>query len=566
MGSSTQHGEVGISVSKLSETPQDAVLRFEVHDTGIGIPPEKQHLLFKAFTQVDASTTRHYGGTGFGLSIARDLVQAMHGTIAVSSSPGVGSTFWFTLKLAKQIETGKPASERFASMYGTKVLIVDDNATSRQILERQVSSWGMKPSTAGSAEEALAALHAAAQTAPFELALLDVMMPDIDGIDLARRISAEPSLPKPIVVFVSSVGARSDFIARTAGMNVGGWLMKPVPESVLYNTLLKALSGAPAGSSLRERGETAADVTTHRFRLPAGKALRTLLAEDNPLNQKVARLQLGKLGIQTEVAANGREAVQLATRSPYDLIFMDCQMPEMDGYQATREIRQREGTSHHAIIVAMTAHALPGDREKCLEAGMDSYISKPVTQEALEATLAEIFAAPPQPVRASGTTEPPAACPSDGAKDSVAANTRAPDGAALAASHNGSATAETPSARLHRRLEDVCKPETIEEFRSEGEGLLEDLIALFNSEVSEGLEELAHALQAGDSETVARVAHNMKGNAGSFGATRMFDMAAAIDQAARVKALDKVTALFPAFRTECDQVRSVLNAQVELKS
>jgi two-component system, sensor histidine kinase and response regulator len=408
----TERGEVGIGVSKLSENPQESTLRFEVRDSGIGIAKEKLHLLFQAFTQVDASTTRHYGGTGLGLSIARELVQAMHGTIAVSSTPGVGSTFWFTVKVGKQVDPSKPASERFASLTGTRILIVDDNANSRQILEHQLAAWGMLPRTASSAQEALAILSAAPRAEAFQMALLDVMMPEMDGIELARRIKADPALAKVVVVFASSVGTRSDFSVRLLGLDIGGWLMKPVPESSLYNTLVKALasvSDTAVDSAMAPREKLGAQPPSSavKFKLSPERKLKVLLAEDNPINQKVATLQLRKLGIEVDTVANGRKAVEASSRQPYDLILMDCQMPEMDGYDATREIRRRESSGRKTVIVAMTAHALPGDREKCLAAGMDSYISKPVTQAVLEATLAELFAAKPAPATTADAAPAP---------------------------------------------------------------------------------------------------------------------------------------------------------------
>ena len=423
----TAHGEVGVGVSKLSENPQEAILRFEVRDTGIGIAKEKQHLLFQAFTQVDASTTRHYGGTGLGLSIARELVQAMHGTIAVSSTPGAGSTFWFTAKVGKQVDPSKPASERFASLTGARVLIVDDNANSRLILERQLTAWGMLPRTAASAPEALATMRAAARGEAFQMALLDVMMPGMDGIELARCIKADPALAKMAVVFVSSVGSRSDFSVRLLGLDIGGWLMKPVPESSLYNTLVKALaSGADTSADTamapREGSGAQPQSPAVKLKLFAERKLKVLLAEDNPINQKVATLQLRKLGLEVDTVANGREAVEAISKQPYDLILMDCQMPEMDGNDATREIRRREGAGRKTTIVAMTAHALPGDREKCLAAGMDSYISKPVTMAALETTLAELFAAKP----ATATTADASAAPPTSGVEGAAAPLQSP--------------------------------------------------------------------------------------------------------------------------------------------
>jgi len=394
----TERGEVALEVSKLGENPREVVVRFEVRDTGIGIAKEKQNLLFQTFSQVDASTSRRYGGTGLGLSIAKKLVEGMHGTIAVTSKPGVGSTFWFTAQFAKQVDEKRPASERFASLSGHKVLIVDDNATSRHILERQTAAWGMLPKSAPSAEEALALMR----RNTYEVALLDVMMPEVDGIELARRIKASPPLAKTALIFVSSTGPRIEFNARLSGLDYGSWLMKPVPESLLYDALVKAIASVSgetvqAESEPQERAGAKEPPAGGKLKLPSRK-LKVLLAEDNPINQKLAKLQLTKLGFEVDAVANGREALEAVSQHPYDVIFMDCQMPEMDGYEATREIRQRERQGSRTTIVAMTAHAMPGDREKCLAAGMDGYISKPVKLEALEATLEELFESkPPAP-------------------------------------------------------------------------------------------------------------------------------------------------------------------------
>ena len=256
----------------------------------------------------------------------------------------------------------------------------------------------MKSATAAGGAEALAMLHSAAKTAaPYQVALLDVMMPEMDGIELARLIETDPALAATAVIFISSAGSRNELKGRTQGLEIGGWLMKPVPESSLYNGLVKVLADAQptmAPAAARSRDGQAANLTAHRV----------LLAEDNLINQKVARLQLKKLGLEVDVAANGREAVEAVMRLPYDVVLMDCQMPEMDGYDATREIRRREAGASHVMIVAMTAHALPGDREKCLAAGMDGYVSKPVTLEALQRALAKVLSAEPRSQSANGTS------------------------------------------------------------------------------------------------------------------------------------------------------------------
>jgi PAS domain S-box-containing protein len=392
----TEQGEIVVAVSKLSENPKEAVLRVEVRDTGIGIPKEKQHLLFRPFSQVDASTTRNYGGTGLGLSIARELVHAMFGTIAVSSTPSSGSVFWFTMKVGKPLTPIEPAAERFTALVGTRILIVDDNANSRRILERQLSALGMLVMTAGSAHEALSIMRATQASEAPQIVLLDVMMPEMDGIELAYRIKADPALAQATVVLASSGGPLSDFSVRLLDLDIGGWLMKPISESSLCQTLNSALASQSENSAvvaITPNEKRASQLRSPAIQLSTERKLKVLLAEDNPINRKVATLQLRKFGLEVDTATNGREAVEAAAQHSYDLILMDCQMPEMDGYDATREIRQHEAGQCHTHIVAMTAHALPGDREKCLAAGMDDYLSKPVAPRALQAKLTELFPA-----------------------------------------------------------------------------------------------------------------------------------------------------------------------------
>jgi len=392
----TASGEVAIQVSKLSENPTQTILRFEVRDTGIGIPQEKIHLLFQPFSQVDPSTTRHFGGTGLGLSIARQLVERMGGTIAVSSTVGAGSTFWFTAKFAKPASVTKPASERFASFAEVRLLIVDDNENSLQILHTQASAWKMEVETADSADSALSLMRAAAREHPFEVALIDVKMPDVDGIELARIIKSDPILAATAVILISSVGSSNEFRARLKGVKIGGWLSKPVPQSSLYNAFVKVLvrrdDGEPNPQAVYAEHFSAEPSRNRELKLPAERKLRVLLAEDNPINRKLAKFQLKKLGVDVDCVSNGREAVEAAIRIPYDAVLMDCQMPEMDGYQATKEIRRLERAPRHTPIIALTAHALSGDRESCLVAGMDAYVSKPVKPEILERILAQAIA------------------------------------------------------------------------------------------------------------------------------------------------------------------------------
>jgi two-component system, sensor histidine kinase and response regulator len=392
----TEQGEIVVAVSKLSENPKEALLRVEVRDTGIGIPKEKQHLLFRPFSQVDASTTRNYGGTGLGLSIARELVHAMFGTIAVSSTPSSGSTFWFKIKVGKPLASTELPVEQFTSLIGIRILIVDPNADSRRILERQLSARGMLVMTARSAQEALSIMRATPAGEPQRIVLVGVMLPEIEGIELAHQIKADPALAQAAVVLASSGGSRSDVSVRLLDLDVGGWLTKPISESSLCQTLDSALASQSEKNtivSITPKENCAGELQPLGIKLSTERKVRVLLAEDNPVNRKVATLQLKRFGLEVDTAANGREAVEAASRHSYDLILMDCQMPEMDGYDATREIRQGEASECHIHIVAMTAHALPGDREKCLAAGMDDYLSKPVAPRALQAKLAKLFPA-----------------------------------------------------------------------------------------------------------------------------------------------------------------------------
>jgi len=390
----TEHGEVIVRAEKESETETDIVVRFSVSDTGIGITEAAQETLFQAFTQADGSTTRKYGGTGLGLAISRQLVGLMGGEIGVISAPEKGSTFWFKAQFDKQ-----PAGSVLrrvkapASLDKLRALIVDDNATNRKILSHQLSSWGMTYEEADSGARALQLLEsAAAKGQPYELAILDLMMPGMDGFQLARAINSDPAIAGMQLVLMTSYGQRGDgTTARDAGL--AAYLTKPVRQSQLFDCLTNIVAQASIDLNRNVSREVAPTVTKHSIGEKKPRSLKLiLLAEDNMVNQKVAVRQLEKLGYRADAVANGREAIEALARIPYDLVLMDCQMPEMDGYAATAEIRRFEGAARRTKIVAMTANALEGDREKCLSAGMDDYISKPVRSEELARVLERVFA------------------------------------------------------------------------------------------------------------------------------------------------------------------------------
>jgi two-component system sensor histidine kinase/response regulator len=383
----TDRGEV-VMRAKLAEAGADTVLvRFEVSDTGAGIAPEARARLFQSFSQADSSTTRQYGGTGLGLAIAKQLAEMMGGNIGVDSAPGEGSTFWFTARLATLPGSVQTMLPRAVDLNGQRLLIVDDNATNRTILQHQVAAWGICADGAASGQLALEMLRTAAmRDAPYDLALLDMQMPGMDGLELARRIKADPALATLPLVMPASITQRGhEELVQQAG--IAAYLTKPVRQSHLFDclTLVKGTSAPAVGASSH-----ITQPLIDRYRLAQVKAQiqpRILVAEDNLINQKVAVRLLEKLGYRADVAANGNEVVEALMRTPYAAVLMDCQMPHMDGFEATVAIRQREGSTRHTPIIAMTASAMQGDREKVLAAGMDDYISKPVKPDDLAAML-----------------------------------------------------------------------------------------------------------------------------------------------------------------------------------
>jgi signal transduction histidine kinase/CheY-like chemotaxis protein len=377
----TRQGEVELEVTLESQDTSQLRLRFSVRDTGIGIPQDKQKMIFDAFSQADGSTTRKFGGTGLGLTISARLVEAMQGEIWVESTPAKGSCFHFTALFGVLNDESRPLSDLSGAIQlaGVRLVVVDDNLTNRRILTDMLYGWGMLPAPAASGPEALAHLRRGVQRAqPFSLVLTDVHMPDMDGFELVARIHESPELTNIVILMLTS-GDRGDDLARCKQLGISTYLTKPVRRAELRAAIVSAI----AGKSPRAQAATS-DAGTSAREVNAGSSFRILLTEDNIINQRVALRILEKAGHRVAIAENGREALSLLSEQTFDLILMDVQMPEMDGFEATALIRALEKrTGRHIPIIAMTAHAMAGDRERCLAAGMDSYISKPVTGSAL---------------------------------------------------------------------------------------------------------------------------------------------------------------------------------------
>jgi PAS domain S-box-containing protein len=477
----TERGEVVVKVINQSAPNGESHLHFTVSDTGIGIPAEKQGAIFEAFAQADGSTTRTHGGTGLGLSIASQLIRKMQGRIWIESRVGQGTTFHFTVRLGVR-HTPSPAMQRAdpCDLEGLRALVVDDNAVNRRVLHDMLTSWRMRPTAVDSGPEAIEEMVRAAKAdARYQLVLLDALMPGMDGFALAQKIYEKPELSDATVMMLSS-GMPGGTTERCSALGIAGLLTKPVTQSDLLDAILLAIR--PCGEPSGNKGTRDVDDTAR-----ASSALRILVVEDNLINRAVATGILEKQGHSLVHAGNGREALGLLEKATFDLILMDVQMPEMDGFEATRRIRAMEaGASRLTPIVAMTAHALAGDRERCLGAGMNDYIAKPIRKEDLLRVI----------------------------------TTYCPDPATLG----------PKSAPPEESLPSLFTPEELLEACDGDEELMGRLIALFNENTPQILDAIREAIARQDGAALARGAHKLLSSTGAFGARRAQVLTARLEE------------------------------------
>jgi two-component system sensor histidine kinase/response regulator len=508
----TERGDVVVRATVESQTAAHVFLHFTVTDTGIGIPVEKQRLVFQPFEQADQSTTRVYGGTGLGLAIVSKLVAVMHGKVWVESQAGQGSTFHFTTLL--RLQDGPPP--RAAGMpercRDVSVLVVDDNAVNRQILDELLQNWKLKPTVVESGATALVALEeATAQGTPFGLVLLDVQMPSMDGFAVAEQIRANPRILMGPLIMLSSTGQRDD--DRCKDLQVAAQLSKPIKQSDLLNCLITTLGGPPESEEPRNATEIVERTETN-MRTPSSRPLVILLAEDNVVNQRVAVGILEKRGHTVVIAKNGREAVQAVATQRFDLVLMDVQMPEMDGIAATREIRRTEAArGERTPIVAMTAHAMKGDREHGLEAGMDDYLTKPIQVKELLMTIDRLATS-----------------------KSHGHDSARPTQSLDMATSNGQPTARdrlASSNALAEGMQSVDMTTLLTRVENDWD-LLHEMIALFLESSPPLLAEIEAAVARQDRQTVERAAHALKGAMQSISAVPAAQAASNLEEIARM--------------------------------
>jgi len=509
----TDKGEVAIRVLIEDESPTHATICFMITDTGIGIPPDKMNRLFKSFSQVDGSTTRRFGGTGLGLSISKKLVERMGGTIGAESVEGTGSKFWFAIVFEKQPAVKKKEYIISEDIKGRNILIVDDNATNRFLLSEQLNLWKCRHSEVASGAQALEELRRARNHKdPYEIAIIDMQMPEMDGKTLGEMIKQDPDLNNTILVMMTSIGERGD-ARRFEKIGFAAYLTKPVKQSQLYDCLA-AVVGVQKNIST---GQTVSIVTRHSLAEERKHRARILLAEDNMTNQKVALSMLRKFGYNSDAVVNGREVVKALEKISYDIVLMDCQMPEMDGYEATGEIRNPKSKvlNHQVPVIAITARAMSGDRDICIKAGMDDYLTKPIDPKALSDMLLKWIGAEPSPLT------------------------------------------EKVSNQSQESVEGIFNRDDFLNRLMGDEDLADEILDVFMDDAPRKITAIKKAINNGDTLSVQNEAHALKGASANIGALALQKIAYQIEIAGGEKDLDKSLSLIQKISDQFEELKKV---------
>ena len=534
----TERGEVVVTARSAGKTGNRLQLQCEIKDSGIGIPPEQMDTIFEQFSQADESMTRKFGGTGLGLAIVKQLVELMGGSIGVTSAAGLGSTFWFRIAL-EELPAGESAAHALRrSLQGVRVLIVDDNATALSILQQEITFFGMACDCASGAKEALALIRSP-DTPPYDIAILDLVMPEMDGVELARAIKIDPAHAGMRLLMLTSFGKNGD-LERALAAGIECYLDKPVKQEELLKRIA-ILTGNPA--------EVAAP-PPEQEKLPAAGSRRILLVDDNPVNLDVSSAMLESLDYLVTTAENGRLALEELAHGGFDLVLLDCQMPEMDGYQVAASVREREraaardAATRHIPIIALTAHALEADRQRCLAAGMDDYLSKPCSKKTLQAALTrwlpECSAA-----RLSGSAGGPELA-------------RYPGTAPLPAGPTGGAT--TGAAPVIDR----ASLDNIRALQREGApSLLDKVINRYFEDSPKHLDSMRHALFAGLPDELRLAAHSFKSSSAYLGAQALVELCQKMEAAGRDGACDGSEELMTRIEAEYAAVRRSLSDTLE---
>ena len=551
----THQGEIIIRAETIEQTEHDATVHFSVQDTGVGIPYERQSAIFERFTQADGSTTRTYGGTGLGLTISKQLVEIMGGKIGLQSTPGIGTTFWFDITFEKQPLEKRgtaPLTIGPVNLTYTRVLVVDDNQTNRMVLTKNVEALGSRVDTVSSGAKALESLRNAHRTGdPYHIVLLDMQMPGMDGEQTARAIKSDPSVRDVKILILTSMGQRGDAV-RLEALGCSGYLLKPVKQQMLFDAVVAVLA---------RKEEPPTIITRHVLTEQRKNDLRILLAEDNPINQKLAIILLQKAGYSVDAVETGVQALERVKTVHYSAVLMDVQMPDMDGFEATRQIRAWEqSTNQHIPIIAMTAHAMTGDRERCIDAGMDDYVTKPLEPRVLfnaldrwtqNADSENISLAEPkqdQPTAAQQDFSPTFSADWIGGSE-PSASFETPKPAPVS-------QADSSAEKLPVDLESAL-------FRFDGDrAFMMEMCQEFKDHLPDRMTEFRSALNAGEIDKLGRLAHNLKGLSMNFNASPLSSLTAKLEICGKEKNLADAPVLVEQIAAEITRVQEYLSQQL----